>query len=313
MLIQDHWDKFSMYNRTAQEALNDLRRFADEQGLPRPLFDSRNKHRICVGIASARRKGSPFKYLSQTLAGLVTRMRWHDGVYIHVFNVDDHPEQHTEVDEIRDLFPVSETKARTDVKYERPLQEGLDFAEQLDLMYSWDCPYIIFLEDDALAQEQWVERLNIGLEQLEAEDWLAVRLYTAREWYPPQQEPGITDFDPGFNAVAVLFNRRFLADTSNEHRAAVERSYMTNTEWLYVAKDIFLPVYAREDLDLPMKAFEPSIFQHTGIFSSVRTRDTVRMEWYMQAMNWESENRPIVFDPQWWMSRGPLNKTTDEL
>lgn len=294
--VKDHWEKFVMYNSTAQTALRDLREFVHENHVELPLFSLKSKPRICVGVETARREGSPFKYLSQALASLVTRMSTKRGVYIHVFNVDDEPHLHTEVDEISDLFPVSNVKAKSPPNTVRKLQEGLDFADLFYEMRSWDCPHVVLVEDDALAQQGWVERVELAANQLRNRDWLMVRLYVVRKHYPAHTPVGVTDFDQGFNTVALMVRKEYLVPMADEVRAAINRVFATDDRRYFGAKDEFMSEHLNSFFRQPILGFEPPIFQHTGVFSSVMSRDKELLEYYMQAPNFESENQPIVFD-----------------
>lgn len=287
-----------MYDRTAQEALSDLRHFADEHDLPRPLFDSHRNSRICVGVGSARRPGSPFKYLTQTLASLVTRMGAEDGVYIHVFNLDDEPELHTEVADIRDLFGVSNIKAKAAVRLERKLQEGLDFADTLTEMHSWGCPSVLLLEDDALAQDNWVEMVELAVAGA-SQSWFATRLFVSNSQVSRTMQPSVTDLDQGFNTVAVLFNSEKLPAFTAAIRRAVDDNHTTGNKRFFEAKDVFMSRYGRAT-NVRVQTFQPPIFQHTGIFSSVVKRSAYRVGAYMQAPNFASEGLPIRFNPDLW-------------
>ena len=43
---------------------------------------------------------------------------------------------------------------------------------------------------------------------------------------------------------------------------------------------------------------DPPIFQHVGVFSSVMTRNPEFMEYYMHALNFQSDGQLILFNPQ---------------
>lgn len=298
VLVEDHWAKFAAYNSSAESALLQLREFAHQRQLPLPLVASPAKSSVCVGVASARRKNSPIKYLRQTLMGLVSRMTKSDNVYIHVFNVDRQPELHTDVDEIRDLFVVSDVKAKPAVRMDRKLQEGLDFADILTEMHSWGCPSVLFLEDDALAQEHWVERVHQAVAGA-PKHWFATRLYVSNPLASRIVRPGLTDLDQGYNAVAVLFNRERLPSFVSAIRRAVDANFQTGDKRHFEAKDVFLTEYAAK-VNATVQAFEPPIFQHTGIFSSIVKRSAFRIGSYMQAPNFASEGVAIRFNPDDW-------------
>ncbi len=313
--VRELWDKYVTYNSSAQAALSDLRMFALEYNATLPLFSLESQPRICVGIATARRKGSQFYFLSQTLASLVTRLsKQKDAVYIHVFNADNEPQLHREVDSIRDLFPVSNVKSKPLVssssgnfssvpvqKLEerlQKLQEGLDFVEILLEMRSWKCPNLVLLEDDALAQQGWPRRLNWALKQLRDREWFAVRLYSIRKYVPMHMPSGVTDFDQGFNTVALLLSEKYIMPIAETVRAAIDRVFATGIQKHFSAKDDFMAQQLIPLFKLPIFGHDPPIFQHVGVFSSVMTRNPEFVEYYMHALNFESEGQLILFDPQ---------------
>jgi hypothetical protein len=313
--VKELWDNFVMYNSSAQAALSDLRQFALEHKATLPLFSLKSHPLICVGITTARRNGSDFHYLSQTLASLVTRYsKKKDAIYIHVFNTDNEPHLHREVDLIRDIFPVSNVKGRplitesaanfSSVPVEklqerlRKLQEGLDFADILFEMRSWKCPNIVLLEDDALAQQGWSKRIDWALSQLRDRKWFAVRLYSIRKYVPMHMPWGLTDFDQGFNTVALLLSEQYIVPMAEVVRAAIHRVISTGVQKHFSAKDEFMSQELVSLFQSPIFGFDPPIFQHLGVHSSVMTRDPDFMEYYMHAPNFESEGQPIVFDPQ---------------
>jgi hypothetical protein len=313
--VREHWDKYVMYNSSAQSALSDLRKFALEHNATLPLFSFKSQPQICVGIATSRREGSKFHYLSQTLASLVTRLsKQKDAVYIHVFNADNEPHLHKEVDSIRDLFPVSNVKGKPLISSStgnfssvplqklqerlRKLQEGLDFVEILYEMRSWKCPNLVLLEDDALAQQDWPQRLNRALSQLRDRKWFVVRLYSIRKYVPMHMPWGVTDFDQGFNTVALLLSEQHIVPMAEAVRTAIHRVIATGIQKHFSAKDEFMAQQLVSLFQIPILGHDPPIFQHVGVFSSVMTRNPEFMEYYMHALNFQSEGQLIFLNPQ---------------
>lgn len=68
----------------------------------------------------------------------------------------------------------------------------------------------------------------------------------------------------------------------------------------FEAKDIFMGKFKR-DTGLPIESFEPGPFQHTGLYSSRGARNIRNFAWYMASKNFESENKPVLFDPSSWI------------
>lgn len=233
------------------------------------------------------------RYLSQTLASLVTRLSTHkDSVYIHVFNADSQPHLHTEALGMSDLFPGSTVRAQlpalsgaalnlTEVS-RRKLLEGVGFVNILNEMQAWKCPNYVLLEDDALAEQGWSSSVLAAAQQLRARKaWLVTRLYTVRKYVPLFMPWGISDFDQGFNTVALLLNAQFLAPMAEQVRAAIDRVISTGSAKHFPAKDNFMVDRLTLLFKAPILSFEPPVFQHVGVFSSLESRNKEQMEYYM--------------------------------
>jgi hypothetical protein len=317
----DYLQKYFMYDSTAKQALFELNAWLYENHVPLPLFanrlaagyDNSKSPKICVSVATARRQGSPLASIAQAISSLITRMNFaahKDDVYIHVFNVDSRPEEHTDVDLIRNLVPV--TNIKVSIKSDDPnfpikshYHENLDNAQIMRHLHDIGCEYPIMIEDDALAAEDWVNSVLLAIAQLEARkknDWLAIKLFVARSSYPKLTSRGINLYDPRFNTVAVLYNRSLMLDLAQAIESMVNHTVAMKDHSLHSPKDLFLDQYSREHQFL-IQAFEPVIFQHTGVYSSVSDRtpdeDSVK-SWIMYSKYFESDGKPIVFDKLNW-------------
>ena len=75
-------------------------------------------------------------------------------------------------------------------------------------MYAIGCEYPILIEDDALAEENWVESILLAIEQLKTrekpDNWFVIKLFVARSFYPQLKAREINSFDPRFNTVHIL-------------------------------------------------------------------------------------------------------------
>ena len=67
----------------------------------------------------------------------------------------------------------------------------------------------------------------------------------------------------------------------------------------YEFKDTYLKNF-RENMNLKVEAFEPPIFQHTGIYSSVNIRPLDELSFGMEARELSSQGKPIVFNEALW-------------
>ena len=301
-----------MYYQSAMSAFSMFRDAIKRKDAPLPLFNDRSfaenrpsyPTELCVGIITARRISSPYSYLKQSVSSLLVRMNLPDPrVYIHVFNVDSSPQLHSEISDINDLVPVSNLKARKpaaiyDTHIPSKFQEALDYGETFRTMKRMMCSNILILEDDAIASENWVERTREALKQLRAQpDWFLVRLYAVRKTIRiPKGLEGITNFDQGYGTVAVMIN----GDHVDEFADSMDRAVVASIkdDIYFEAKDLFISDFKRSS-GLPVQAFEPAVFQHTGTYSSLVVRNLdpdAKINRGMYARNFVSEKVPITFN-----------------
>ena len=298
-------EKYALYDSSAKQALGELQRFIVERNLSVPLFAlDGEKKKVCIAITTARRVNSPYSYLVQAVVSLIARMPYmarRGDVYIHVFNVDHKPETHPDVALLQGLVPVTNVKVAVPQskqplpsKYQqRKFQEALDHSEMVQTVAGWDCELPILLEDDALAGDGWLAGVDLASTQLA--DWFLVKLFTARRGKYPSRPAGITNYDQGFNGVALMMNPKYLSVFAEEQRREVLETIRSHDFDRFEAKDLFLNDFRRKH-GLKMQAFEPSLFQHTGVFSSFHARDMHHFAWYMEARNFASDKKPIVFN-----------------
>ena len=310
--------KFHMYANTAHNALEEARAFLSENGVKLPLFKDLSKEvrpkdalgpRICIGIQTAGRKASPINYLEQTVSALLTRMQLPDkDVYIHVFNVHNRSEHHKDIDTIADIVPVTSVKGELPQTIKVPMVpqfiESHDHREAMRVLDKIGCQYPILIEDDALPQEGWVDQIRDAIDQLEnrGTDWFVVKLYIARAPKDERQDKsyvGLTDFDQGFNGVALMYNRKYMLEYGDSlvfHTREVMAGRLEMK--LHEFKDTYMHVFKKAGY--PLEAYEPPIFQHTGIYSSVSVRPLDKFPWFMESREFVSEGKPIIFNPRLW-------------
>ena len=305
-MTEKRLELYKMYDESASVAFGEIKKWISDNKVPLPLFASSAEHvKLCVGIITARRVNAHVRYLRQLIAALITRMPFpNKDVYMHIYNVDERPDRHAEIDEIRDWFPVTNVKAPKNEeasefrqRYTDQIQESFDYAIIIRDMVAKGCPAALLLEDDALPNEHWWEQTLDALGQLKAreKDWFIVRLYVARwrGWYP-KPPPKITSYDQGFNTVAILLNGEHMKRFADDMDAAA-LAYLNGGSF-FEAKDIFMGQFKRST-GLSIESFEPGPFQHTGVYSSRGARNIRNFAWYMASKNFESEIKPITFDP----------------
>jgi hypothetical protein len=296
-------ETFAMYEESSKKALRDVREYITKMNVKLPLYEDRSKASehgqpaplVCVGILTARRIGSERSYLLQLVGSLLARMDLlaPDDFYIHIFNVDKEPEQHTEVYEISDLLPVSIIKLTHASGLNAKQVESLDYAEALRLFGKIGCQNQLMLEDDAFASDKWTSQVREALNQLEGiPDWFLVRLYTSRSTArTPRGDQQLYFYDPKYGGVACLINGRY----TYQFASALEQQVLDNKE--LIPKDLYMSVFGSE-IELPIMSFEPVVFQHTGLHSTVNKRNlSSHFPPYMCARNFVSENQPVVFCP----------------
>jgi hypothetical protein len=185
------------------------------------------------------------------------------------------------------------------------LQEDLDNAQVMKMFNKVGCRYPIFLEDDAIADENWYDMLQTAINQLDTmKDWFAVKLFVARyQRNYKALRAGINSYDQGFNTVSVLMNPSHVEPFATELEQMVLDTLVHQDEQLFYSKDHFYNKY-REKYGLSMHAFEPVIFQHVGLFSSLanRTNDYDHANaWYFSSSDFSSDGKPIVFNTEKWI------------
>jgi hypothetical protein len=336
MQFESHLEKYVLYDLSAKQALMDLANFLFETRKSLPLsknlvdyeIQAGDSPNICLGIVTARRPGAPFSYLLQAVSSILNRMnhvvKSPNNIFIHIFNVDNEPDMHSEVDIAKFFLPVTTLKepvpdAETipaGVTIDRHINENLDNAAIIRLFHKKDCRIPIIIEDDSIATTNWVDAVLRAAEQISAKvqsrqlsdsSWFMTRLFVARQHYPPQKPDGINDYDPMFNTVALYFNRHYMLDAAKELEQSVKdaiakHEYDQEHPLDVKHKDLVIADYARKR-GAKMLSYEPVIFQHTGIFSSVskREQDVESVNnWIMASRLFDADGVPIQFDRNLW-------------
>ena len=329
--IPSHLQEFILYEDSSKKALQDLRAWIHTHGLSLPLFPNRLQSpslpgkeppKICVAISTAIRSNSAMRYLIQSVSGLLNRMNFNkfkERIYIHVFSVESRVDLHTELSVVAQFVPVTLIKSRvSEDPIPRKYQEELDTSQIYRSVHQLGCQYSIFIEDDALAKTNWVESLLLAIKQIEEytghrnqhdpplAPWLLVKLYCARpaKFDACPAESISNGYYQDFNLVAAMINREYLLPLADFFETTVLNALKEKNFDLYIAKDIQMETF-RRDKGLAGFCFEPVIFQHTGIFSSVVERDPDRSsvkQWYMKAGCFMAESEPIEFNEAFWAS-----------
>jgi hypothetical protein len=335
MTFESHIQKYADYDLSSKKALMDLTNYLYQQRRLGPLFpdltefsvDNKSIPNICLGIVTARRMNAPFAYLVQAVSSILNRMNHRDSLndtFIQVFNVDNEPDLHTEVEIVRHFLPVTNVKKplpanttlASDVPIGRHTHENLDNAAILRLLHRQQCRLPIIVEDDALATNDWMDAVLNAQRQLEhpvqslhltESSWFMVRLFAARPNYPPTSSEGINSYDPTFSTVALLFNTYYLLQAADALEASVIKAigvgeYSDTVPLETVPKDLVIQDLAKKQ-GARMLAYEPVIFQHTGIYSAVNIRSLEPYavnQWIMFSQYFEAAGQPIQFDQRLW-------------
>jgi hypothetical protein len=319
--------KYFMYESSAKQALVDLLGWIESsREVSLPLFENRidtadgeisSSPKVCLFLTTKDRPKSPTSCLRQTVTSILTRMDYpknRETTYIHVFDVnkDSLRDDHSYIEEVASLLPVSRINDEAIVD-NRKLQEDIDFTSILEKVIPLKCKYPIFIEDDAVADDHWFDLIEIAIDQLENEfpiseqkDWLSIRLFAARHPDNKREEtesPGISGFNPMFGSVAFLMNPQYLEDFKIELERMIVKA-KTDLKYL-LPKDLCIDEFANQRR-LSVKSFEPVIFQHVGLFSTVGSFDEKSAVdkanmWQMSSRYFRSEHTPISFDISRWI------------
>ena len=302
--------KLSVYDASAKSSMDQIQEWTAREGSSLPLFpnlienpDASRKPNICVGIQTSLRPNSPFSYLRQTVAAMLARMDFPstDEVYIHAFGLKGKGG----LASVSALIPVTEVDLADARTMRTVLQQSRLHARVLRQLQGIGCQHIVMLEDDALATFDWVDRVKDAITQANARhiDWLMVKLFTAR---PPGDRAwtrGLNSYDQRFGAVAYLINNAHVTAFADMLDAAVADAQAGNA----VRPEVDLVIIQFTDTrGKAVLAFEPVVFQHTGIFSAAnpgRTPAEFAAHWGMQSRDFAAEGRAIQFRPERWAKR----------
>ena len=319
--VPSYLQDFVIYEASAKQALINLIAWSEDHGLTLPLFPNRlmdtslTPPRICVAISTAVRANTPFTYLIQAVSALLNRMnysQYKDLVYIHVFNTADRIEAHQQLPVVRQLVPVTTiNKKRFAHPIPRKYQEELDAAQIYRLVHRMKCDYSLFIEDDALAKNEWIDSVLSAISYIEQMDsttdpWLIIKLFCTHKNQPfdcPPPENLSRDRYQDFNLVAAIINRVYLIQLADYFDAVITQAVDEKDFDRFIAKDLELEKFRREN-GLAGFCLEPVVFQHTGIFSSIVERGPDRWsvnQWYMKAPCFPSEAEPILFNSSLWL------------
>lgn len=309
--LEERIHTFQMYETSARNALNQIKKHALDANVTFPLFPNRSNDAelvgsppsLCVGILTARRIKSDKSYLLQLVGSMSARMNIpSDDAYLHVFNVDLNPVEHKEAAEISDIMPVTVLKARhkdaEGFKLTLKQQEALDYAEGLRIFGKMGCENSLMIEDDAFASDNWIDQTKDALNQLRQQsDWFLVKMYGTRDYARmPRGKQRLYQYDQGYGTVAVLFNGKHTESFISALENNVFESLRGDAEFL--PKDVFMSRFSRQK-QWPIQTFEPVVFQHTGIHSAVSNARSLSADFpqYMSARNFVSEGVAVTFDP----------------
>jgi len=185
LMLQPGMGKFVMYQKSSEEALSQLKKYIESVSLPLPLLDIpalSHPNRICFGIQTSNRPHSPFKYLLQIVAALLTRMNYRkhkNDVYMHVFNMEAKAGDHRYIHLIKGLLPITHVHAEIPSLRGKKAPESADRPIVLRHLLNLGCKNPILIEDDALPEENWVHSVNNAISQLLNSDWFIINLSPA--------------------------------------------------------------------------------------------------------------------------------------
>ena len=153
------------------------------------------------------------------------------------------------------MVPVTVLKNKHHVARNRKEQETLDYIEAMRILHGLGCSYPTLLEDDAMADEHWTDKMREVAGLLEdGRDWITVRIYTGGRKKP---EGRLVREIPGWGTVAIIFSRQYLLKIADD----LEQDFLTSA--VVEPKDVVL-LNLIINYGIPSYAFYPVVFQHTG-------------------------------------------------
>lgn len=113
---------------------------------------------------------------------------------------------------------------------------------------------------------------------------------------------GVHEYATGFGMVAMLYRRETLLNLSDYIKTVVN-DYVTGRSNFFEPKDLLLERY-RNQTGCAEFILEPSLFQHTGMHSSLYQRDTSIEGYYLmrKSFSFIDNSKRIVFDENFLLS-----------
>jgi hypothetical protein len=324
-------DWYFSYDLSGKQALIDLYRYIKDNDIKLPLFDDRLTPalegsriepvpKVCAIVITHSRHQSWFSYLVQTVSGLLNRMnysKYKDSFYVYVVNVDHNPEAHPELNLIRDLVPVTNVLYKVTGSFEIPykLQENSDYSRMIRMFDKIGCEYPIMVEDDALAQVNWADEVMLGIKEIEEKyskkdkQWFATKLFNKRDSF---SKTGINEWPHVYYTVAMMYNAATWLVLADELDAVINKSLKQGWFDYTEAKDYIVDRAARTASGW-MLSYDPVIFQHTGLASTLENRDmsdygaTELKKNPRYSKFFPSDGIPIVFNVTHWVDSSEIS------
>ena len=147
------------------------------------LFDCMNitKMKFCFTIITAKRPKAPC-YLTQTVARLVKQLQHIRSYTFVVYNAGGF--EHTEAIELSKIVPVITNTTKMNGAYSRSdryQKEKVDYSSALKWCLTKDAEYNIIIEDDAIADNNFISKLqfilNYCLSDKTGKSWVFMKLF----------------------------------------------------------------------------------------------------------------------------------------
>lgn len=247
----DFLGKASTVPATAQQPL------IYNKGSSTSQHEDTNNSRICIGIPSVEREREQF--VGKTMASLIDTLSPEERrtITLKVLLADEEPQSHSAygqswLENIADdilLYGHGSSESGED-KYKRLSWDGhhrprgearnhrvqLDYANLMEACRNQETDYFILVEDDVIASEDWLKRLQHSLFETEAQntgrDWLYLRLFysetylgwNSEQW--PEYLCNITFVYVAISAI-VFFIRANWTSKTKPMELSIKSSLMT--------------------------------------------------------------------------------------
>lgn len=145
------------------------------------LFNHRSN--LCVAILSKNRINSNRNYVIQAVMSLLTRCSFKSDFKLTLFNMEENPDMNKNALMLRNLINIENINSGI-IHSNIRVKEAADYASVIKNLNGKNCTHQLILEDDAIAQNDWFNRVETIIKMIPSENkCFLVKLFTGYKFY----------------------------------------------------------------------------------------------------------------------------------